>query len=214
MFRNRLEAGRKLGDHLRGRVRPPAVVLGIPRGGVVVAGPVADALGAPLDVVVPRKLGAPGEPELAIGALAVVDGRDILIVDETSLRRLQVPAAYVMDETERQRQEIARRVAAYRGSRPPVPLAACTVVIVDDGIATGLTARAAAEAVAGAGAGSVLIAVPVAPRETLAAFSRLGVRIEALEAPEPFMAVGQFYADFASVEDAEVVAVLRARGGA
>jgi putative phosphoribosyl transferase len=210
VFRNRLEAGQQLGLALRNKVRLPAVVLGIPRGGVIVAGPVAAALGVPLDVVVPRKIGAPGEPELAIGALAVVDGEDILVYDDAMIARLGASSDYLAAEAARQRLEIARRLAAYREGRPAISVVGQSVVIVDDGIATGLTARVAAQAITRAGAASVMLAVPVAPVETAEDFARLGVRLDALALPPVFMAVGQFYADFRSVEDDEVRGVLRA----
>lgn len=212
MFRDRAEAGRLLGEHLRRRLAAAgaSVVLGIPRGGVVVAGHVAEALGAPLDVIVPRKLGAPGNPELAVGALALADGEDIALIDDRTVRALGVPASYLEAEIERQRREILRREAAYREGRPPVSLEGRTAVLVDDGIATGLTARAAARAVARRSPREVVVAVPVAPPETVREFAADGLRVEALETPSPFGAVGRFYADFRQVEDNEVIAVLRA----
>jgi len=212
MFRDRAEAGRLLGEHLR-RVLAKAgetVVLGIPRGGVVVAGHVAAALGAPLDVIVPRKLGAPGNPELAVGALALADGEDIALIDDRTVRALGVPASYLEAEIERQRLEILRREAAYREGRPPVSLEGRAAVLVDDGIATGLTARAAARAGARRSPREVVVAVPVAPPETVREFAAEGLRLEALETPSPFGAVGRFYLDFRQVEDDEVIAVLRA----
>jgi predicted phosphoribosyltransferase len=215
-FRDRQEAGRLLGDFLRGVI--PArgedvVVLAIPRGGVIVALPVAQALQAPLDVIGPRKLGAPDNPELAIGALALADGEDIVVLDEDSLAWLRVPADYVQAEVERQRREIQRREEVYRQGRPPVPLAGKTVVIVDDGVATGLTARAALAAVSRRGPNEAVLAVPVAPPETVREFSRLGLTLLALETPSPFGAVGRFYDEFRPVEDDEVLAVLSAARG-
>jgi predicted phosphoribosyltransferase len=210
MFRDRQEAGRLLGEHLRSRIEPPAVVLAIPRGGVVVAAPVATALGAPFDIIVPRKIGAPGEPELAVGAVAQAGDEELALFDESSVARLMIPQDYLRAEVERQKREIERRVAAYRGSRPPVPLAGKTVVIVDDGIATGLTARAAAKAVALESPREVVVAAPVAPAETVKVFGREGIRLEVLATPPLFMAVGQFYDDFHAVTDDEVRAVLGA----
>jgi predicted phosphoribosyltransferase len=212
MFRDRADAARLLGEHLR-RVLADAgetVVLGIPRGGVVVAGHVAAALGAPLDVIVPRKLGAPGNPELAVGALALADGEDIALIDDRTVRALAVPASYLEAEIECQRREILRREAAYREGRPPVSLEGRTAVLVDDGVATGLTARAAARAVLRRSPREVVVAVPVAPPETVREFAAEGLRLEALETPSPFGAVGRFYVDFRQVEDDEVIAVLRA----
>lgn len=212
-FKDRQEAGRLLGDFLRGVIPArgeDAVVLAIPRGGVILAYAVAQALEAPLDVILPRKLGAPDNPELAIGALALADGEDIVVLDEDSLAWLRVPAGYVQAEVERQRLEIQRREEVYRQGRPPVPLAGKTVVIVDDGVATGLTARAALAAVSRRGPKEVVLAVPVAPPDTVREFSRLGLKLLALETPSPFGAVGRFYDDFRPVEDDEVLAVLSA----
>jgi len=216
MFQDRQEAGRLLGEFLR-RVVPArgedAVVLAIPRGGAIVAQPVAEVLQAPLDVIVPRKLGAPDNPELAIGALAVSEGVDITVLDEDSLAWLRVPPGYVAAEVERQRREILRREEVYRQGRPPVPLGGRTVVVVDDGVATGLTARAALIAVSRQGPKEAVLAVPVAPPETLREFARLGLKLLALETPSPFGAVGRFYGDFRPVEDDEVLAVLSAARG-
>ena len=212
MFPDRGEAGRLLGAFLKPRLAGDgeAVVLAIPRGGVVVAGQVATALGAPLDVIVPRKLGAPGNPELAIGALALAGEEEIAIVDERSVRALGVSPSYLQEEIERQRREILRREAAYREGRPPLSLEGRLAVLVDDGVATGLTARAAARAVQRRSPRAVVIAVPVAPPETVREFASQGLRLEALETPSPFGAVGRFYLDFRQIEDEEVMAVLRA----
>ncbi len=210
MFRDRVEAGRLLAEHLGSRVVPPALVLAIPRGGVIVAVPVAAALRAPLDIIVPRKIGAPGEPELAVGAVAVADQEEIALVDDVSVARLGISRTYLAAEVERQKQEIERRVAAYRGAAPPAEVAGRTVVIVDDGIATGLTARAAARAVARQQPRLVLVAAPVAPAETVAELGREGIRTEVLAMPAVFLAVGQFYADFHAVTDDEVRAALQA----
>lgn len=214
MFRDREEAGRLLGEHLARRLDAggEAVVLGIPRGGVAVAAHVAAALGATLDVIVPRKLGAPGNPELAVGALALADGEEIALIDDRTVIALGVPESYLKDEIERQRREILRREAAYREGRTPVKVEGRTAVLVDDGIATGLTARAAARAVSRRSPREVVVAVPVAPPETVREFAAEGLRLEALETPSPFGAVGRFYLDFRQVEDDEVKAVLRAHG--
>jgi predicted phosphoribosyltransferase len=211
-FQHRREAGQRLGAHLQAVLGPrdDVVVLGIPRGGVVVARPVAEALRAPLDVIIPRKIGAPGNPELAIGAVAAAGAGDIVVVDERSLKWMEVPEAYVREEAARQRQEIERRQAVYRQGRAPLPVEGRTVVVVDDGLATGLTARAALSALERLGPREVVLAVPVAPKETVAEFRARGLRIEALETPAPFIAVGRFYADFEPVEDEEVLAVLAA----
>src|SRR5262245_53986611 len=177
-FRDRHEAGQWLGRHLQDRLSGPCVVLGIPRGGVIVALPVAEALDAPLDIIVPRKIGAPAEPELAVGAVALAGDEEIALFDEPSLQRLRIPQEYLAAEVARQKQEIERRLQAYRGGRAAAVLAGRTVVIVDDGIATGLTARAAAAAVARQSPKEVVVAAPVAPPETKADFERAGVRLE------------------------------------
>jgi putative phosphoribosyl transferase len=212
MFEDRVDAGRRLGAFLR-EVIPgrgeETVVLAIPRGGVIVARPVAEALQAPLDVILPRKLGAPDNPELAIGALALAEGEEITVLDEDSLSWLHVPAGYVQAETERQRSEILRREEVYRQGRAPLSLAGRTVIVVDDGVATGLTARAALAAVARQGPREVVLAVPVAPPETVREFAQRGLKLLALETPSPFRAVGRFYGDFHPVEDDEVLGVLR-----
>lgn len=214
VFRDRVEAGRLLGEHLRtalGQARD-AVVFGIPRGGVVVARPVAAALDAPLDVIVPRKIGAPGEPELAVGAIALSREGDIVLLDDEVIRRFGVPQRYLDQEAARQRREIERRLAAYREGRPEVPVEGRLAVVVDDGVATGLTARAAAAAVSRLKPRGVVVAAPVAPFETVADFRRQGLQLEVLATPSPFMAVGQFYGDFSAVEDEEVRALLREAG--
>jgi predicted phosphoribosyltransferase len=211
-FRNREEAGSLLAEHLRAVLRGAreVVVLAIPRGGVVVAAPVAESLGTPLDVIVPRKIGAPGEPELAVAALAVAGGEPILVEDPQAIAQLRVPARYLEAEALRQRREIERREAAYREGLEPAGLAGRTAVLVDDGLATGLTAQAAAEAVRRRQPREVVLAAPVAPPETVARLLALGLRVEVLDAPSCFMAVGQFYDDFHAVEDDEVLRTLRA----
>ena len=136
VFRDREEAGDALVTIVANHVTGPVAVLGIPRGGVAVALPVARALGAPLDVVIPRKLGAPNNPELAIGAVAP----GVMVLHERAVRQLRVPPGYIEQEAARQEAEIARREAAYRGGRSPAPVAGRTVIVVDDGVATGATA--------------------------------------------------------------------------
>ena len=213
MFRDREQAGRLLAEHLKSLLaagKGEAAVLGVPRGGVIVAAAVATALGAPLDVIVPRKLGAPDNPELAVGALALAEDEEIALIDDRTVRALGVSDAYLQEEIERQRREILRREAAYREGRPPEPVEGRVALLVDDGVATGLTARAAARAVLRRSPREVVVAVPVAPPETVREFAAEGVRLEALETPWPFGAVGRFYLDFRQVEDEEVIAVLRA----
>lgn len=205
-FRDRTEAGNQLAALVRDHVHGPAVVLAIPRGGVSVAAPVAAALGARLDVVVPRKLGAPGHEELGIGAVAP----GVRVIDADLVARLHVSEDYLEAEIEREEGEIARRTASYRGDRPPVELHGVTAVLVDDGIATGGTARAAVAWARAQGAARVVLAVPVAPPETAAALAEDADEVLVLRTPTWFQAVGQWYDDFSQVSDREVIAALAA----
>ncbi len=206
-FADRTEAGRLLGELLSGTGAGGAVVvLGIPRGGVVVAAEVASALGAPLDVVVPRKIGAPFNPELGLGAVAP----GVRVLDERLIRDLGVSDSYLEQEIGAQEREIERRLEAYRGGRPPVDVHDATAIVVDDGVATGGTAVAALRWARAAGAREVVLAVPVAPRQAMAMLEAEADRVVALATPEPFHAVGQWYRDFDQVADSAVVAVLQA----
>lgn len=214
IYRDRVDAGERLGTYLAGRLPErgrDVIVLGIPRGGVVVAAPVAEILGAELDVTVPRKLGAPGNPELAIGALAVADGQDIVVLNTRTIEWLRVPQEHVDRTVEEEREEIARRTRAYRGDRPAPALAGRTVVIVDDGVATGLTAQAAAAAVQRQHPRRLVVAVPVAPATAISEFASRGIVLEAAATPSPFEAVGRFYDSFPAVEDDEVRPLLSGR---
>ena len=184
----------------------PALVLAIPRGGVVVAEPVAAALGIPLDVVVPRKLRAPFDPELAIGAVAP----GVQVIDERLVRMLGVDDAYVRDEVVRAQAEIDRRTAAYRGSRSPLDLAGRTVVVVDDGVATGATAVASLRWARAAGAARVVFAAPVGPPDALMRLGEECDEVVLLETPAGFGAVGEWYERFGQVSDDRVRSALGA----
>jgi putative phosphoribosyl transferase len=210
-FTDRVEAGERLAEVLVRRVRPPVLVLAIPRGGVIVAARVAARLGAPLDVVVPRKVGAPGNPELAVGAVA--EGVEVL--DEPAIRRLELDVATVRAEAARQTVEVARRTAAYRQGRPPLDLAGRTAVLVDDGVATGWTCVAAARFTRAAGAARVLVAVPVGPAGLAERLRPVVDEVVVLQTPEPYLAVGQAYLHFPQVTDQEVLDCLaQGRAGA
>ncbi len=203
VFADRRDAGRRLAaalGHLRER-RP--IVLAVPRGGVVVGRQVADLLEASLDVVVPRKLRAPFNPELAIGAVAE-DGA-VFVEEETGFG---VGQAYLDGEIAIQRREVARRVEAYRAGRPLPDMAGRTAIVVDDGIATGATLVAALRAVRDRHPEHLVAAVPVAPPEGIARLAREADEVVCLSAPVLFHAVGQFYDDFRQIEDDEVIALL------
>jgi putative phosphoribosyl transferase len=209
VFRDRDEAGEALAAAVARVVAEPATVLAIPRGGVTVAGPVARSLGAPLDVVIPRKLGAPGNPELAIGAVAP----GVRVLHERAVRQLGVSMDYIRREAALQETEIARREAAYREGRPPAPVAGRTVVVVDDGVATGATAVAALRWARAAGASRVVFAAPVGPPAVRASLEDDADDVVLLQEPFGFLAVGEWYRDFDQVTDDEVLDVLRGHPG-
>jgi putative phosphoribosyl transferase len=209
-FADREHAGRLLAAELLRD--PPAgrcVVLALPRGGVPVARPVARALRAPLDLILVRKIGAPWQPELAVAA--VVEGASPdLVVDREICSATGTSAAWVAREAERQRQVNAARRALWLGERPPRPLDGTTAVLVDDGIATGTSMRAALRGARARGAARLVVAVPVAAARSLAALSGEADRIVCLDTPEPFEAVGRCYREFHQLEDEEVAGALRA----
>jgi putative phosphoribosyl transferase len=206
-FRDRVEAGRELGERLaEGYAGPPDVlVLALPRGGVVVGREVADRLDAPLDVLVVRKLGFPGQSELAMGAIA---SGGVRVLNEALLDQTGVSEARVGDVVARERVELERREALYRGDRPAPDVAGKTVLVVDDGLATGSTMLAAVQALRSLRAGRIVVAVPTAPRQTCEALEDVADEVVCLRQPEPFYAVGLSYQDFAEVSDDEVRALL------
>jgi putative phosphoribosyl transferase len=204
-FRDRREAGRRLVERLSGLRAASPLVLGLPRGGVPVAFEVAQALGAPLDILVVRKLGVPFQPELGMGA---VGEGGVRVLNADVVRQARVTEPQLAQVEARERAEVEERAARLRGGRPAIALQGRTVVIVDDGLATGGTARAAVRVARERGAERVILAVPVAPPETVAALRRDADDVVAVETPEPFFAIGGWYADFSPTSDDEVVELL------
>lgn len=204
-FLDRADAGRRLAGRLTQLRGADVTVLGLPRGGIPVAFEVAQALGAVLDVIVVRKIGLPRQPELAMGAIgedgARVINRHVVIAEQVS------PEEFTRVE-ERERVELERRARRFRGDRPRAPLNGRTAVIVDDGIATGSTVRAACQVARAHGAVRVVLAVPVAPRAVIHGLSSVADEVVCLETPERFMAIGQWYHDFSQTSDEEVVTLL------
>ena len=208
MFADRVDAGRRLARELDGTVAAAAVVLGIARGGVIVGAEIARVLGAPLDVVICRKLGAPGNPELGIGAVAP----RVRVLDSSTARALGVDESYLEAETARQVAEIDRRVEAYRRGRAPVDLLGTTAVVVDDGVATGVTAVAALRWARAQGAATVVFAAPVGPAGIERRLEGECDRCVVSVTPDDLRAVGQWYERFDQTTDDEVrVALQQAR---
>jgi putative phosphoribosyl transferase len=207
-FIDRGDAGRRLARHLlKYREEKGVVVLGLPRGGVVVAAEVAEALGAGFDVMIVRKLGSPRNPELAIGAIAETGAR---VMNGDIIESLRVPPGYIEEETARQEREIVRRKMLYREGREIVPLTGKTVIVVDDGIATGATFRAALEGVRAEAPSRLVAAVPVAAPDSAEEIAATVDDFVCPLIPTWFMAVGAFFSEFDQVEDDEVVRILRA----
>src|ERR671928_132455 len=205
-FQDRRDAGRQLGRRMAPLAGRDVVVLGLPRGGVPVAAEVARALGAPLDVVLVRKLGLPRRPELAMGAVGE-DG--VVVLNEDVLEAARVDEATLAEVERRERAELERRARQLRGDRPRLSLDGRTAVVVDDGVATGATARAACEVVRAHGAARVVLAVPVGSPHALADIAPTVDEVVCLDSPQRFAAVGQAYADFRATEEEEVLALLR-----
>jgi predicted phosphoribosyltransferase len=204
-FADRHDAGRRLAERLRALATDEPVVLGLPRGGVPVAVEVARALAAPLDVILVRKLGVPSRPELAMGAIGE-DG--VRVVDATLVERLGISERALARVEARERTELERRARRYRGERTPIPITGRDVVIVDAGLATGATARAAILVARARAARRVVVAVPVAPPETVVALGDQADEVISLETPSTMVAVGAAYVDFSPTSDEEVVALL------
>lgn len=207
LFRDRTEAGRLLAEKLREYAnRGDVVVLPLPRGGVPVGFEVAKALNAPLDVFVVRKLGVPGHEELAMGAIA---SGGVRLLNQDVIRALGISHGLVELVAGRERRELQRREREYRDGRPPIDVQGHTVILVDDGLATGSSMRAAANALREKGPAEIVAAVPVAAPESCAEFESVVDKVICAATPEPFRAVGQWYRDFSQTSDEEVRDLLR-----
>ena len=201
-FRDRVEAGELLAERLTHyRDRDDVVVLALPRGGVPVAREVADALGVPLDVYVVRKLGVPGHEELAMGAIA---SGGVRLINEDVVTALGIPPNVIDSVARSEQLELERREKLYRGSRGPIGLTNKTVILVDDGLATGSTMRAAVKAARQQQPARVIVAVPVGAPSTCAEIAREADEVVCVRTPEPFIAVGMWYRDFSPTSDREV----------
>jgi putative phosphoribosyl transferase len=208
-FSDRRQAGRQLGEELAKRKWRDPVVLALPRGGVPVGFEVARALHAPLDVLLVRKIGAPGYPEFGIGA--VVDGDDPqVVINEDAAFILDPSSDYLEVEKKRQLEEIERRRTQYVGNRATEPIKGRTAIVVDDGIATGSTIKVALKALRRSGASRIVVAVPVAPQDTIESLRKEADDVVCLSTPEGFRAVGLHYVDFKQITDEEVVQLLSA----
>jgi predicted phosphoribosyltransferase len=203
MFKDRVDAGKQLAERLK-ELLPDVkevLVLGVPRGGVIVAAEVAREISAPLDVIIARKIGSPANAEYAIGAVGLDGG---VIVDRAVVSRYGVSEAYIDAQARREKLEIERRLREYRGDSRPYQLEGKTVVVIDDGVATGLTMRAALRSIRARKPGRVIVALPVAPPDTVRALEEDADLLVVLLTPERFMAVGQWYDEFDQVADADV----------
>jgi putative phosphoribosyl transferase len=201
-FADRHDAGRRLAAELPGYAgRHDVVVLGLPRGGVPVAAEVARALAAPLEVFVVRKLGVPGHEELAMGAIA---SGGVRVLNQDVLATNGIGPEEISRVTEREQETLTAQEQAYRGERAPVEVADRVAIAVDDGLATGATMRAAVTALRELGARRIVVAVPTAPRETCASLRTMADEVVCVSSPDPFMAVGLWYADFSPVDDEQV----------
>ena len=201
-FPNRAEAGRLLAEKLKQYAgRDDVIVLGLPRGGVPVAYEVARALNVPLDVFIVRKLGVPGFEELAVGAIA---SGGVRVLNEDVMRALPNASEVIEEVTEKETAELERREQSYRNGRPAPELRDRTIILVDDGLATGATMRAAVKALRQRGAAKIVVAVPVGPPDTCREFEDVADEIVCARAPEFFQAVGQYYEDFSQTSDDEV----------
>lgn len=204
-FRDRADAGRKLAAALDRFAGDDAVVLGLPRGGVPVAFEVADRLDLPLDVVVVRKVGAPNNPEFGVGA---VGEEGVVLLNRSTLDRLGLGEDELRASVEEEQSELERRLERYRRGRPAAEVRGRTAILVDDGVATGGSAKAAIEVLRERGAGKVVLAVPVGPPESISDLEKTADEVVCLETPASFMAVGTWYRDFGQTRDEQVIDLL------
>lgn len=207
IFKDRKDAGKQLAERLTlYRDKADVIVLGLPRGGVTVAYEIARVLHCPLDILIVRKIGFPGDPELAVGAVSETGS---VVFNEDIVSRYRVSREYLERETARQKEEIARRITLYRGGSGVPNLAGKTVILVDDGVATGATAKAAISTLKQEQIAKLVVALPVATQEAQRNIAPLVDEWVCLQTPAGFRAVGQYYSDFSQVEDQEVVAMLK-----
>lgn len=207
MLFDRQDAGIKLATALEAyHNKKETIVIGLPRGGVVLAYEISKKLHLPLDITCPRKIGAPGNKEFAIGAITET-GHGIFNTEV--IEALQIPKSYLEEEVEREKKIAQYRLKTYRQHLPPRNLKGKTIILVDDGLATGATMEAAIQSVKSEGAQKIVVAVPVAPKETVTKIEKMADEVVCLETPYPFYAIGEFYYRFPQVEDDEVMALLR-----
>lgn len=205
LFKDRLHAGELLAEKLAAYRGEAPLVIAVPRGGVLVALPVWQRLGGELDLLITRKIGAPDQPELALGA---VTGDGLIMLNESLVAQMRVPRAYIDKAAKAERKEIERRLRLYRGGRPLPEFEGKLVILVDDGVATGFTLLAALRGLRQKKPGQLILAVPVGPPETIAKLRPEVDELYYLEAPAYFAAVGQFYRDFKQISDHEVISIL------
>ncbi len=214
VFKNRQEAGKKLATKLLSHlaIEPLSnkiIVLAIPRGGVVVGKELATVLNCPLEVIVTKKIGAPGNPELAVGAVGPFDyAQGEPVIDEELARRVGADEKYLKSQIAKLRTEVDRRIKEYHGDNPPLELKNKVVIITDDGVATGATMMAAIEITRQQNPKKIIVAVPVIAKDTLEKIESLADEVVFLDAPEMFFAVGQFYQDFSQITNEEVRKIL------
>ena len=210
MFENRRAAGFELAKYLKDYQGENVVILAVPRGGALVASAIREKLGCQWDLIIPRKLGAPFNKEIAIGAVTQ-DGT--LLLDEEMIKYLDVSKEYIEKEKKAQIEEIKRRMKLYMGDREPVPIKGKRIILVDDGMATGFTIKAAVRSIQKAGASEIVVAVPVAPSDVVEDLLEVVDRVVCLESPYPFYAVGMFYEDFHETSDSEVIELFTGQTG-